>query len=269
MNFDKKKKIDLEEYKRILVTMLVKIDKLCDENDLTYQLAYGTLLGAVRHNGFIPWDDDVDIFMPRADYLKLQKIIQHGNYGINFIDINTEPKTIYPYGKICDIRTILYEKNFKMVPGYGAYIDVFPLDYITENKIKRKIKFWKYSIMRKVIEHSAKTKYSRDKSISKTLLKMLAFYICRFVNTQKVIRKLDNELQQNKESNLLAVPWDNNGNGFYKNDIYQNQKVKFETAFLYISKNYDSILTKMYGNYMQLPPKNQRINKHNLYCWYR
>ena len=99
------KQLTMEEYKQVELGILIKIDKICREHNINYFLYAGTLLGAVRHQGFIPWDDDIDISMLREDYDKLAKIIQNGDYGINFIRIEENPDTIYPYGKICDTTT--------------------------------------------------------------------------------------------------------------------------------------------------------------------
>ena len=120
------RKLTLDEYKAVVRDVLFKIDDICRENGLTYFLDSGTLLGAVRHKGFIPWDDDIDIAMFREDYNRLADIIQNGHYGLNFLRIEECPDTIYPYGKICDTSTTLVEKNFRTPEGYGAFVDVSP-----------------------------------------------------------------------------------------------------------------------------------------------
>lgn len=264
----KGKKLSIEEYKKVLLTVLKKIDFLCEENGLHYQLAYGTLLGAVRHKGFIPWDDDVDIFMPRKDYIKLQEIILQGDYGINFLSIDTEPQTIYPYGKICDQNTDLYEKNFRHVPGYGAFVDVFPLDYVPESGKKRGKIFKKYNFLIKVIQHSSQTNYSHSESSFRNLARMAAFWGTRWINTEKLIRYVDRHLQllcDENQTNLVGVPW---GEAVYtKEDVYKTHKTLFEGIPLNITDNYDMMLTKMYGDYMQMPPVEKRVNPHNLECY--
>lgn len=266
-----KKQLTIDEYKKVLVGILKRIDSICEENHLNYQLAYGTLLGAVRHGGFIPWDDDVDIIMPRADYVKLRDVIARENHGINFIDIETEPETIYPFGKICDTSTVLFEKNFRKVPGYGAYVDVFPLDYVPESGFKRKWIFRKYRMLVKLIQHSSRTNYTLSSSRWRNFAKAVAFRIGHCFNTWKLIIKVDNGLQrlcpENKTS-MMSVPWDSEGHAFRKEDIYRVKKIGFEDAVLNVSENYDDILTKMYGDYMKLPPEEERVSPHNLECYY-
>lgn len=265
------RRISIEDYKKILVEILKKIDYLCSEHNLNYQLAYGTLLGAVRHGGFIPWDDDVDIFMPREDYIKLQNLIGNGLMGINFISIDNEPNTIYPFGKICDVNTLLIEHGFRRVPGYGAYVDVFPLDYVPEDEKKRQRIFKKYNTLIKLIQHSSRTSYTRVNSEFRNIEKFLAFKIGHCFDTKKLVKKVDKELQNlsNKEkTSFVSVPWDSYGEAFNINDIYNVKKIKFEDTMLNVSINYDAILNKIYGEYMKLPPESERVNKHNLECYY-
>ena len=111
------KRLSVEEYKQIEIEILIKVDKICRENNINYFLFAGTLIGAVRHKGFIPWDDDIDISMLRSDYDKLAYIIQNNDYGLNFIRIEENPDTIYPYGKICDKSCLFSEQRCKACPG--------------------------------------------------------------------------------------------------------------------------------------------------------
>lgn len=266
-----RKKVTPEEYKHILVDILEKIDHICEEYGLNYQLAYGTLLGAVRHGGFIPWDDDVDIVMPREDYIRLQELIYEKDYGINFLTIDTEPQTIYPYGKICATNTELDERNFRKVPGYGAFVDVFPLDYVPEDEATRKRIFKKYNAIIRLIQHSSRTGYIRTSSVITNTARCIAYHVGHCFSTRNLILKMDRSLQRlcpKEKTTMVSVPWDSEGNAFKIADIYCTKKVKFEGAMLNVPENYDDVLTKMYGDYMQLPPEDERVNPHSLECYY-
>lgn len=268
------RKLSIEEYKSLVLEVLVKIDKICRENGLTYMLMYGTLIGAVRHQGFIPWDDDIDIAMPRADYYKLENIIEKQNVGLNFLTIDNCPDTIYPYGKICDTKTIIKEKNFKQVNGYGAFVDVFPLDYMPDDQKERE-KYCKSC--RKLIiwiTHSSRTSYEHSRNLKTNLLRALAFWAGKAINTQRLIRKLDGTLkrfdQEHETTSFIGIPW-----GYYAENLYpaylleELTEVKFEGHPFFAPKEYDKVLRMRYGDYMKLPPENERVFLHSLECYMR
>ena len=126
------KQIELPEMKAIEIAILDCFDSFCRENGLSYSLAGGTLLGAVRHKGFIPWDDDIDVLMSRENYEKLQSLAASfpNPYQVNSIHTETNRRKpyLYTYTKIVDTRTLLVEKPDELDYETGIYIDVFPLD---------------------------------------------------------------------------------------------------------------------------------------------
>ena len=125
--------MSLEEHKKVQVDILVSFAKFCEENNLRYFMAYGTLLGAIRHKGFIPWDDDIDVWMPREDYNILIETFKSKN---NYQLIDPRGKMArHPYVKIIDINTIKIEKLVDYREGnLGVDIDVFPLDGQPDNE---------------------------------------------------------------------------------------------------------------------------------------
>ena len=123
------KRISFEEAKRVELDILLHVAKFCDEHGLRYFLAYGTLIGAVRHKGFIPWDDDIDIQMPREDYEKLLELYPKENTDEKYFLLAPEMKGAHhPYAKIIDTRTVKKELGAKKNNPLGVDIDVFPLD---------------------------------------------------------------------------------------------------------------------------------------------
>ena len=262
------KRISIEEYKKITVDILYLIDKICREYNLKYYLFYGTLLGAVRHQGFIPWDDDIDIAMPRKDYVRLSQIINDNNYGINFISIETNKDTIFPHGKVCDTRTVLYEKNFRNVDGYGAFVDVFPLDYAPNNE-KERLKQRNY--LRRLIilaTHSARTGFSKSNSLRTNCSRLAAYLVGRMFNTRKLLEYI----------NAYMVKRDNEATDYYRvfgGGIFEvrwidgDNTVHFEGHILSAPLDVDSVLNTSFGDYMRLPPKEEQVNKHQLECYYK
>lgn len=261
------RKISIEEYKSIVLSVLIRIDNVCRDNGLTYQIAFGTLLGCIRHGGFIPWDDDIDIIMPREDYNKLQNIITQKDIGLNFISIDTCSETIYPYGKICDTSTMMVEKNFRKVPGYGAFVDVFPLDYLPENDDEYRRYRKKARTMLKLITHSSRTGFEKTSSIKTNTLRFVAFALSRILSTRKLILSLEKMTKSYKKTKYMGLPCCVTEFRIETDKIYNTKDGLFEVHKVKIPQDTDYFLKLMFGDYMKLPPKEQRVNKHQLTCY--
>ena len=261
-------RLTVDEYKQVELNILVKVDQICREHQINYFLFAGTLIGAVRHKGFIPWDDDIDISMLRADYDKLAQIIQSGDYGLNFIRIEENPDTIYPYGKICDASTEIVENNFKSVNGYGVFIDVFPFDYLPEDaKARAKLKK-KYFRMYQVLTHSSRTGYVKTNSAITNFKRFAALHLAKLLNTERLVRKMNSDFValNNKKSSLVGLAW---AFAWPLEDYMSPSEVTFEGHTFLAPKNPDRVLKIHFGDYMKLPPEQDRILKHTLECYYK
>ena len=248
--------------------MLV-IDRICRENGIWYSIVYGTLLGAVRHQGFIPWDDDMDIAMPRSDYRRLREYISaHPELGLSFIDISNHPDTIYNGGKICDNATLVRESNYRTVDGYGAFIDVFPLDNIPDDEKQRK-KFKSHArYLAKLIQHSAKRIPGKPQSLKHAVLLYGAFVYSHCFSTNKLIKKLDEHCRKysETETEYFGVPYFISY--FRKSDFDELIELPFEGRMLIGPKNYVNVLSASYKNYRELPPPEKRTT-HTVECYWR
>ena len=221
-----------EEYKHILLDILVEVDDICQNNHLEYSLDFGTLLGAVRHQGYIPWDDDVDIMMPSEDYDKLANIVLHGDYDINFIRIEEQKDTCFPFGKICKKGTIIKEGYVGKIEGYGAYIDVFPQYRIPlDSKKWTNWKRWKW--IQRLGAYSKLDDYRRTGSTIRDIGRGLEFILTRFISTERMVSLIINE---SKKANQYCLAnecdyyfgdlWEKYR---FEKDVFQNQKeVTFE-----------------------------------------
>ena len=127
------KEIGLEELKCIQLDLLQKTAEFCENNGIRYFLCGGTLIGAIRHHGYIPWDDDIDISMPRPDYDKFIKIFNKPENYYQVIDMSNNSKYGFPFAKVHDTRTLVNELQYSR-DSFGVYIDIFPIDGVGEDK---------------------------------------------------------------------------------------------------------------------------------------
>lgn len=252
---------DLRKAQLLMLKILKEVHKICEENNIKYFLSDGTLIGAIRHQGFIPWDDDLDIGMLREDYEKFCKIAPQ-ILSENFILQNFQTDKGYglQYGKVILKNTVWIEKVAKNTNRQwsGIYIDIFPYDNITENKKMQKLINRLYIFIQGLI--LIKFKYiniSNYESMAKKLKYVLKkIYLCT-ISKKLLIYIRDSICKRylNKSKTLVTKY----GGNFYKNqnpyNFYKDLTLqKFEDTSFYIPKNYDKILKNLYGNYMEIPP---------------
>lgn len=141
---------NMRELQLHILDILLAFDKVCKEHNLHYYLVFGTMLGAVRHKGFIPWDDDIDVAIPRPEY---EILIEHADEWLpkpyEFVCHETDSKFMFGFGKIQDASTTLIERKHIDYLG-GVYIDIFPIDGISSNKLLQRIQYWRYSFCKKI-----------------------------------------------------------------------------------------------------------------------
>lgn len=252
--------------------ILIKFDEICRKFNLKYTLAAGTMIGAVRHKGFIPWDDDIDVYMLRNDFNKLRKIAPMELPENMFYQSHyTDPEYYYPFDKIRLDGTIFKETflaNHNI--NHGVFIDVFPIDSISNNKCKSTIQFYHYRFYRLGLM----TKYVNIEARSgkrKTLANILRVLYLPF-NLDYLYKKCEIIAQQ-KESRYKNSKWVRNlnsvGNDGMKETYHHYaftklEFIEFEKNKFYISKDYDAMLRAIYGNYMKLPPKSEQVTRHDL-----
>ena len=263
------KQLTSEEYKKVLLELIVKVDAICRENGIWYSFAYGTLLGAVRHQGFIPWDDDLDIVMPREDYEKLKNYVAaHPELGLSFIDIRNRPDTIYVCGKLCDTRTVIRESSFRTVEGCGAFVDVLPLDTLPDDE-KERGRFKAHArYLAKLVQHSAKLKPGKPTGLKHAILLYSAFVYSHCFSTSRLIERLDAYCSkyQGKQTGYCGVPYFISY--FRKEWFNELSEYPFEGRMLLGPKDYDDVLTASYIQYRDLPPPEERVN-HLIECYWK
>lgn len=247
-----------------ILRILKWFDQICKNYNLKYYLAGGTLLGAIRHHGFIPRDDDIDLFMDRTDYEKLIKLnLKDARYKI--FSLVNDSDYYYPYIKIIDTQVSIHQNDLKQINGYGLWIDIFPLDNGRLNLIDR----LKLEINKAKLTGSIYTKFvpSINGSKLKNKMKKMLFYLYHKTNPQKYAIKIDKIANKsNKYKSDTKRLWClHTGN----KDCYESKRfsekvdILFEDAYLPCPAFYHEILTRRYGDYMTLPPECERISYHD------
>lgn len=254
------KKLSLREIQLEELTILKEFDAFCGTHKLHYSLAGGTLLGAVRHKGFIPWDDDIDVCMPRPDYEKFLSLAS--NFGANNSSLKVEgcltcPLHCAPFVKIVNTKISIYANHFRKKSF--LWIDVFPVDGIPSHKsnwIFIKMEFFR----RLLLVYAFKP--SSTKSIYKRCIK--AFFIFIFPQFKlylcKLMTMLAKKYEFGKYENVAVITWGLHGTNEiipYKT-FNKTVKMTFEDMVFPCMGCWEEYLTGLYGDYMQLPPENQR-----------
>jgi hypothetical protein len=262
------KPIDDQEAILIQRDILEELDRFCAKNDLKYSLAYGSLLGAVRHKDMIPWDDDIDVMMPRADFEKLCKLYPEkgqAEYAAENHRTNPEIKTRLAY--FTDTRTITYNIGYRKeenIQTYGLHIDIYPVDYIPDDLNERKAFFRKRSILFSIVRGASLHPEIRKNPLIKSALYCIKG-VCSIFGLDKCIdalvklcRKYENiqPTEKTEVSVLLEVgtPVCFNCNIFDSYSLYDYGEKKYRGV-----SDYDTVLKAWYGDYMKLPPENQRV----------
>jgi len=243
------KELTAEQIKKIAFDILLEVTNYCEKNNITYFLACGTLLGAVRHSGFIPWDDDIDIMMPRPDYNKFLDSYK-GKYKL------CKPSEgRYYYAKVFDDKTIKKESNIdeKKYKDIGVDIDIFPLDgIVNDERIVNKL-YKKEEFLEMLLRLSNQPIFHR-----KNPLKAINRVIPRLIGSKNLVKMIESNAQTYKyEDSDYVVRMRRSTNGFtgaLPKEVYEKLYMKFEGHDFCVPKGYDAWLTRFYGDYMVLPP---------------
>lgn len=265
----KRRYLSIADIKKIAVEMLEYIDCICKNNDIQYYLAYGSVLGAVRHNGIIPWDDDIDIMMTRQNYEKFSTVMQkskHQYYKLLYLD--NKDYTL-PLPKVVDTRTTWIQTNQRVGMDLGVYIDVFILDGVPEKE------------------------YARRKMISRLDNAQRLWTLSQFsMEYHNPIKKVIYGILQNLNPRIFAIRLDRISKSLYSKRIksygiltytvYGREKdiieksilgsprmQLFERNYYPIPEKYDTYLRNLYGDYHELPPEEKRVSNHTYVAYWK
>lgn len=261
-------KKELNEMHNKLLDILKWFHAFCVENNLRYYALGGTMLGAKRHEGFIPWDDDIDVGMPRKDYKKFISLCKGKKFGKYIIETVTTKHLDYYYGyvKIYDTSTTLIEKTRTNIKR-GIYIDLFPLDGAGDS-MEEALKIFKpisnsYSLLvARTCAILPRRKWYKNAVV--VISRLIPNFI---VNNKKLLLKIDHMCQKKAfdDSKFIGNFLGNWGaKEIMKREIMGEPTVyKFEDTVIYGSERADEYLTSLYGDWRQLPPVEKRVSLHD------
>lgn len=262
-------------YKRVLLETFKSLIDLLNEEQLDYYVCGGTAIGAVRHSGFIPWDDDVDIFMPRKDYEKLkEKFLSRNNSDYDLLTPDNCDSVI-TYIKYVNKHTTFWETNdIKFVSG--IFIDIFPLDFFNGSandflKYFKRIKRLRQLSLLSLANFSFNTLKGSILSGNKKRIGMSLF--CLFVPhsinkyVKRKIKIFDTKCGKvNEGENIVSFYGSYGIKEFFKKEWFDGSILHaFSGVLVKLPIGYDSYLKQCYGDYMQLPPVEKRIYEHSHY----
>lgn len=260
------KKLTIEEIKKIELDILVEFDKFCERNHLYYTLGGGTLLGAVRHKGFIPWDDDIDILMPRPDYERLLYDVEIDKSSLSdHIEIKkwSDGSLSFPFIKFVDNRTKVYMNYYDdELNADNIWIDVFVMDGNPEDDRELDRMFRKSLALRKLVFLKI-AKKGEGKNLWKKVLKPVILKCLSFFSIIKLCSKIDSlsKTYDFEDSRYCGcILWGYGpGERINKERYLKPIRSEFEGRLFNIPSNYDEYLTGLYHDYMKLPSEDQRI----------
>ena len=251
----------LQRLQMVELEILTEIDRICRKNKINYSLTGGTLLGAVRHGGFIPWDDDADISMLRCEYQKFQKACQMDldEKRFYFQDIDNTAGYRWGYGKIRRKGTVfLREKQECMPYEQGVWVDVFPRDGIPDKRISRAVHKFCCFAVRKIMWAPIGKRVTKNKC-EKTAYKILSIIPESLM--KKTYKKLVEASNGNKRTELvrtLTFPLPNHLKGYQRSWYTAYEQIGFEGREFMVESSYKEWLVAEFGDYMELPPVEKR-----------
>lgn len=266
------KPLDMKELCEIELGLLKKFDKFAQENGLRYWVMWGTLLGAVRHQGFIPWDDDIDISMPQKDYLRLIELMKENPERIEGTRLNSfeiDEGYTRPFAKLCDTRTVLFEDFDISFVEEGVYIDIFPMLPLPDNPRSRQAlrKRWRANF---VMLGLSKGRLVKVKNPLVTLTKRVLRIFARATGYKFFLRNICRDVTSpifEFEEVEYCIGVDESDTQFRTEWFQDLNRLQFEDTLVPAPAGWDAVLRTCYGDYGKLPPLEERTGHPSLAYW--
>ena len=250
------KPISKVELKQIQLDILQSIHDFCQHEGINYSLCAGTLLGAVRHKGYIPWDDDIDVAMLRPDF---NRFVKHAREWLSapyeFISPETYEKCPGELSKVIDGSTTLIERWSYNQLG-GVYVDVWVLDAVSDKRWQRRLHFSAYKVLNRLLYMRNRDPYKRGHGMSSWWPRIVQS-LFKNSTLQRWMHKVQTACDFDKHDKICML--DNGEKSIIsKKVIGQRKEYEFESQLFFGPEDYDTYLRALYGEYMELPPENKR-----------
>lgn len=267
-----------DEYKQTIAALLKRIHTICVENDIRYTVAFGTLLGAVRHQGFIPWDDDIDICMPREDYDRFVKAFCSDDKRYYVLDSRRSEYYYNNMYRACDGVMLLKMREVPDIQNLGAFVDVFLLDRWPAEKAEAEKHHAELVCAMDNVKFALPWKIYRTATLKRKM--KLLVYLKQRINNHLVVglkkRKAERDAL-NIKYNKTETGWRNFAFGGHnkcswimrEEDMDKRVLLRFEDFEVYAPYNYDEMLRQRFGDYMKLPPVEEQKSKHHFTPYWR
>lgn len=261
------RKIELEELKKLQLDILDVISEYCKKNNINYWLDSGTLIGAVRHNGYIPWDDDIDVGMLRKDFEKFIHTFNNYNPRYQVYNIETDSSFTFAYAKVLDLNTVLYEPNEKG-NKLAVNIDVFVFDNVPDDE-KERNKAFRLRDLYTLCNGLRTNAFLPNGNFIKKYGMIASHYLLMPFPKNYFAKKLSENAQK---YNNMATENVGNLTGYMKQFCKREAVSKtvdhiFEGKQYKIPIGYDAWLKSFYGDYMTLPPVEKRVSHHSFIAY--
>ena len=257
INYDRE---TLRQIQLVELDLLKEVDRICRKLGIRYNIIAGTLLGAVRHKGFIPWDDDADVAMLRDEYNRFVEACRTelDTEKYCFQDHTVTPGYRWGYGKLRRRDSVFLREYQEFMPySQGIFIDIFPLDSVPEAYIPRAIKNLECFCVRKILYSPVGARTPGNMAV-RTVYRLLSV-----IPEKKVLRYYDKMIERagrkrTEHVRILMFPTPNSSYSYLRRWYEESAEISFEGVTFSGIRNWNEYLTFKFGNYMKLPPENER-----------
>lgn len=266
--------IDVKEIQAILLDALRYFKEICEKNNLKFFLSNGTLIGAVKYNQFVPWDDDVDVLMPREDYDKLLSLTNIDNGKYKLISNKTTPSWCSTYAKLSDTTTVLEEIGFDLGLEIGISIDIFPIDKWSCCKTRAKIQAFYCDFLKRLLILANAESFATEKTGIKRIILKSMYSVSKAIGTkklQKIIIKKAVKSKKYKDKYVGCVIWTcHSTTEVLPKEVFEKEEYATFCGDTYpIPIGYNQYLSNLYGNWEQELPLEKQKSNHKIKAWWK